>query len=148
MKSGEQIKPFSATDQSGATVTSDALLEKGPIVLFFYPKAGTSGCTAESCHFRDLGTEFTAAGATRVGISADGVDEQAAFDEQHGLGYPLLSDPDKTIAKAFGVKRVGPIYNKRATFVIDQDGTVLDVIASETKMDLHADRALEVLQAR
>lgn len=148
MKPGDQIEPFTASDQSGQTITSDALLQDGPIVLFFYPKAGTSGCTAESCHFRDLGSEFAAAGATRVGISTDGVDAQAAFDEKHGLGYPLLSDPDKKIAKAFGVKRAGPIYNKRATFVIDQDGTVLEVIASETKMDLHADRALEVLQAR
>jgi len=148
MKPGDQITPFTATDQGGQTVTSEQLLQHGPVVLFFYPKAGTSGCTAESCHFRDLGSEFSTAGATRVGISADGVDAQAAFDEKHGLGYPLLSDPDKTIAKAFGVKRVGPIYNKRATFVIDQDGTVLEVIASETKMDLHADRALEVLQAR
>lgn len=148
MKPGDHIQPFTATDQSGQAITSDELLAAGPVVLFFYPKAFTSGCTAESCHFRDLGSEFAAVGATRVGISADGVDAQAAFDEKHGLGYPLLSDPDKKIARAFGVKRIGPIVNKRATFVIDQDGTVLDVIASETKMELHADRALEVLQAR
>lgn len=147
MKPGDRIEPFSASDQSGNTVTSDELLAGGPLVLFFYPKAGTPGCTAESCHFRDLGSEFAALGATRVGISADGIKAQARFDGEHGFGFPLLSDPDRTIAKAFGVRRVGPVPNKRATFVIDSDGTVLEVIASETKMELHADRALEVLAA-
>lgn len=148
MKPGDKITPFSAQDQSGNTVSSDELLAQGPVVLFFYPKAGTSGCTAESCHFRDLAGEFAKYGAQRVGISADGVDAQAKFDEKHGFGYPLLSDKDRTIAKQFGVKRVGPVPNKRATFVIDSDGTILEVISSETKMDVHADRALEVLAAR
>lgn len=148
MKPGDRIESFSAPDQTGATVSSDELLARGPLVLFFYPKAGTSGCTAESCHFRDLAGEFERLGASCVGISADGVDAQARFDEQHGFGYPLLSDPDRSIAKAFGVKRAGPLPNRRATFVIDSDGTVLELIASETKMDLHADRALAVLAAR
>lgn len=148
MKPGEKIAPFSAADQTGATVSSDGLLARGPLVLFFYPKAGTSGCTAESCHFRDLAGEFERLGASCVGISADGVRAQARFDEAHGLGFPLLSDPDRAIAKAFGVKRAGPLPNRRATFVIDSDGTVLELIASETKMDLHADRALAVLAAR
>lgn len=148
MKSGDKITPFSAQDQSGNTVSSDELLAQGPLVLFFYPKAGTSGCTAESCHFRDLGGEFERLGAARAGISADGVEAQARFDGRHGFGYPLLSDPDRSIAKAFGVKRAGPLPNRRATFVIDGDGTVLEVISSETKMDLHADRALEVLATR
>jgi len=148
MKSGDKITPFSAQDQSGNTVSSDELLAQGPLVLFFYPKAGTPGCTAESCHFRDLGGEFEKLGARRVGISADGVSEQAKFDEKYGLGYPLLADEDRKIAKQFGVKRVGPVPNKRATFVIDSDGTVLELIASETNMDVHADRALEVLAAR
>ena len=148
MKSGDKITPFSAQDQSGNTVSSDELLAQGPLVLFFYPKAGTPGCTAESCHFRDLGGEFEKLGARRVGISADGVSEQAKFDEKYGLGYPLLADEERKIAKQFGVKRVGPVPNKRATFVIDSDGTVLELIASETNMDVHADRALEVLAAR
>lgn len=148
MKAGDKITPFSAQDQSGNTVSSDELLAQGPLVLFFYPKAGTPGCTAESCHFRDLGAEFEKLGARRVGISADGVSEQAKFDEKYGLGYPLLADEDRKIAKQFGVKRVGPVPNKRATFVIDSDGTVLDVIASETNMDVHADRALQALAAR
>ena len=108
----------------------------------------TTGCTRESCHFRDLAGEFAAIGAQRIGISADSVDKQAAFDDKHGLGFPLLSDRDKSIAKLFGVKRPGPLMNRRSTFVIDTDGTVLDVISSELNMETHADQALEVLRAR
>ena len=147
LKAGDTAPEFTAVDQKGETVTLTGLLEQGPVVLFFYPKAMTTGCTKESCHFRDLGAEFAAVGAQRVGISADGVDKQAAFDEQHGLGYPLLSDPDRRVASAFGVKRPGPIMNKRATFVIDTDRSVLAAISSELNMDLHADEALDVLRA-
>ena len=147
LKAGDTAPEFIAVDQKGETVTLSGLLEQGPVVLFFYPKAMTTGCTKESCHFRDLGAEFATVGAQRVGISADGVDKQAAFDEKHGLGYPLLSDPDRTVASAFGVKRPGPIMNKRATFVIDTDRKVLAAISSELNMDLHADEALDVLRA-
>ncbi len=147
LKAGDTAPEFTAVDQKGETVTLSGLLEQGPVVLFFYPKAMTAGCTKESCHFRDLGAEFAALGAQRVGISADAVDKQAAFDDKHGLGYPLLSDPDRRVASAFGVKRPGPIMNKRATFVIDADRSVLAAISSELNMDLHADEALDVLRA-
>jgi peroxiredoxin Q/BCP len=82
-----------------------------------------------------------------VGISADPVDRQRAFDEKNDLGFPLLSDPDKSIAKQFGVKRFGPLPSKRATFVIDQDRTVVAVISSELNMEAHADQALSALRA-
>lgn len=148
MDTGDKVPDFPATTQTGESVSFHELLKAGPVVLFFYPKAFTSGCTAESCHFRDLAGEFAEVGAQRVGISADGVDKQAEFDAKHALGYPLISDPDRTIAKIFGVKRMGPLMNKRSTFVIDTDGTVLDVISSELKMDLHADAALKLLRER
>ncbi len=147
LKAGDIAEEFTAVDQKGDKVTLTGLLADGPVVLFFYPKAMTSGCTKESCHFRDLGAEFAELGAQRVGISADKVDKQAAFDEKHGLGYPLLSDPDRVVASAFGVKRPGPIMNKRATFVIDTDRKVLAAISSELNMDMHADEALGVLRA-
>jgi peroxiredoxin Q/BCP len=83
-----------------------------------------------------------------VGISADPVDRQKAFDEKNGLGFPLLSDPDKSIARQFGVKRFGPLPSQRATFVIDTDRTVLGVIRSEMNLDSHADQALEALGNR
>jgi peroxiredoxin Q/BCP len=83
-----------------------------------------------------------------VGISADQVDRQNEFAAENSLGFPLLSDPDRSVAKQFGVKRMGPLPTKRATFVIDTDRTVLAVIASETNMNTHADEALQVLRAR
>jgi thioredoxin-dependent peroxiredoxin len=147
IQAGDRAPEFSAPDQTGTVVRLTDLLANGPVVLFFYPKAMTTGCTKESCHFRDLAGEFAAVGAQRVGISADAVDKQAKFDEKHSLGYPLLSDPDRTIAKDFGVKRPGPIMNKRATFVIGQDGVLLGTIASEVNMDKHADEALALIRA-
>lgn len=148
MQTGDTAPDFESVDHEGNTVTLAEYLTEGPVVLFFYPRAMTKGCTAESCHFRDLAGEFAEVGALRVGISADSIERQAAFAESGGLDYPLLSDTDRSIAKAFGVKRIGPVPNRRSTFVIDTDRTILDVISSETNMEVHADRALETLRRR
>lgn len=148
MRPGDTAPDFQALTQQGDTVTLSHYLANGPVVLFFYPRAMTRGCTAESCHFRDLATEFTAVGATRIGISPDPPQRQAAFADKEALDYPLLSDPDRSIARAFGVKRPGPLFNRRTTFIIDTNRTILDVIASETNMHTHADAALEVLKSR
>jgi thioredoxin-dependent peroxiredoxin len=145
---GDTAPDFDLPDQSGTPVALGSLLEEGPVVIFFYPKAMTTGCTRESCHFRDLAGEFAELGAARVGISADQVDRQAAFDAKHDLGYPLLSDPDRKVAAAYGVKRMGPIPNKRATFVVDTDRRLLAVISSEMNMEVHADEALGALRSR
>ena len=148
LQTGDRVPDFTSTDQHGNPVQFSDLLAAGPTVVFFYPKAMTTGCTKESCHFRDLDREFAAVGAQRVGISADSVEKQAQFDAKHDLGYTLLADTDKTVAKIFGVKRPGPLMSKRTTFVVDSDATVLEVVGSELNMDIHADRALEVLTAR
>lgn len=145
---GDIAPDFTLPDQTGTDRTLSAMLADGPVVLFFYPKAMTAGCTKESCHFRDLAGEFTAAGGQRVGISADKVDKQAAFDEKNSLGYPLLSDASKKVAEQFGVKRSLLPLSKRATFVIDTDRRILKAISSETNMDVHADEALQVLRDR
>ncbi len=146
IQTGETVPDFTLPDQNGTPTSLESLLASGPVVLFFYPRAMTTGCTKESCHFRDLAGEFAEVGAQRVGISTDGVDRQSAFDEKHALGYPLLSDPDRTVARLFGVKRPGPLMNKRATFVIGTDRRILAAISSETNMDVHADEALDVLR--
>src|SRR3954449_3715381 len=147
MKPGEKAPNFELLDETGTSRKLGDLLAKGPVVLFFYPAAMTPGCTKESCHFRDLKKEFADVGAQRVGISADQVDKQKQFSEKYTFDFPLLSDPEKSVAKEFGAKRgIGP--NKRTTFVIDTDGTVLDVIKSELNMEKHADLALEVLRQR
>ena len=149
MKTGDKAPDFELPDQTGTPRKLSDYLAAGPVVLFFYPAAMTPGCTKESCHFRDLNAEFGAVHAQRLGISADAVDKQHQFADKYGLDFPLLSDADRTVAKAFGVKRSPAILpNKRATFVIDPDRTVVEVIHSETRMDHHADRALEVLRSR
>jgi peroxiredoxin Q/BCP len=148
---GDIVDDFELSDQDGKPRRLTDLLSAGPVVLFFYPAAMTSGCTAESCHFRDLAAEFQAAGAQRVGISRDPVAKQRQFSDLHGFDYPLLSDPDGAVAKALGVRRkvpLGPLSNRRMTFVIDTDRRVLEVIHSEANMNAHADQALQVLERR
>jgi thioredoxin-dependent peroxiredoxin len=147
MRNGDLVPEFELPDQDGVTRTLGEFLEQGPVVVFFYPAAMTAGCTKESCHFRDLKSEFEAVGAQRVGISADPVEKQRAFSDKHSFDYPLLSDTDRKVADAFGVKRALPLFpNKRATFVIGTDRKVVEVITSEINMDKHADLALEALK--
>lgn len=149
MDVGEIVEDFSLPDEHGTPRSLAELLGAGPVVLYFYPAAMTKGCTVESCHFRDLAAEFAALGAQRVGISADGVEQQRKFSDLHGFDFPLLSDADGVVARRFGVRRsFGPLPVRRWTFVIDTDRRVLGVVKSETRMSVHADRALEVLRAR
>jgi peroxiredoxin Q/BCP len=149
VRTGDTAPDFELPDETGTDRRLSDLLAGGPVVLFFYPAAMTPGCTKESCHFRDLAGEFSELGAQRVGISADPVEKQQEFAARHSLGYPLLSDPDRTVASAFGVKRSLPLVpNRRATFVIDTDRTVLEVVKSELNMDAHADKALAALRTR
>ncbi|MFC4337492.1 peroxiredoxin [Salininema proteolyticum] len=142
---GTLVEDFSLPDQSGGVRSLSEFLAEGPVVLFFYPRAMTSGCTAESCHFRDLAGEFAEAGARVVGVSADPPARQREFDEAYSLGYPLLSDVDHVVAEALGVRRwvkLGPLSRKRVTFVIGSDWRIGRVVHSETSMREHADEAL------
>jgi thioredoxin-dependent peroxiredoxin len=149
MQRGDQAPDFELPDEDGRPRKLSELASSGPVVLFFYPAAMTYGCTKESCHFRDMKAEFDAVGAQRVGISADQVAKQKQFSEKHSFDYPLLSDPDGAVATEFGVRRgfarLSP--TKRATFVISPDLKIIEVIQSEVRMNVHADRALEVLKA-
>jgi thioredoxin-dependent peroxiredoxin len=148
LKPGDQVPDLEATLHDGSTVRLSELLEKGPVVLFFYPKAFTGGCTVEVCHFRDLAREFDELGAQRLGVSRDAVETQARFVDEHHLGFPLISDRDSRIARIFGAARIGPIPHRRRTVVIGTDHTLLGVIASETNMERHADDALDLLRKR
>lgn len=152
MDINDQVPDFELPDQTGTPRRLSALLADGPVVLFFYPAAMTGGCTKEACHFRDLGSEFTAAGVQRVGISMDSVAKQKQFGDQNSFDYPLLSDEDGAVAESFGVRRgklgarIGaPV--KRSTFAIGRDRRVVAAIKSETNMQTHADQALAALTA-
>jgi thioredoxin-dependent peroxiredoxin len=142
---GSTAPDFELPDENGDLVRLSDKVKEGPVVLFFYPAAMTGGCTREACTFRDLGQDFADAGAQRLGISADPVRRQKEFSDQHSFDYPLLSDRDREVATAYGVKRrfVTPV--RRATFVIDRDRTIRKVIASELDMQVHAHEALAAL---
>nr|BFD86486.1 hypothetical protein StreXyl84_58870 [Streptomyces sp. Xyl84] len=105
VREGDTVEDFALPDETGTTRTLTALPAEGPVVLFFCPAALTPGCTAEACHFRDLAAEFAALGARPVGISGDPVDRRREFTGRHGLGMPLLSDPEGAVRERFGVRR-------------------------------------------
>ncbi|MEV0731863.1 peroxiredoxin [Polymorphospora sp. NPDC050346] len=146
---GDLVEDFELPDETGAPRRLSALLADGPVVVFFYPAALTPGCTAESCHFRDLADEFSQVGAQLVGVSRDSVERQREFAGRYGFGYPLLSDVDGSVARMFGVRRalpLGALSTRRMTFVVGTDRRVLAAIHSEVSMTAHADRALAVLR--
>lgn len=146
MKVGEMVPEFTAVLDDGREMPFSELLEDGSAVVFFYPKAFTPGCTAESCHFRDLATEYTDLGVQRFGVSRDSVETQRRFREEHSLDFPLIADTDGSVARAFGAKRAGPLPSKRQTFVVDRDRTLLGAITSERNMDIHADQSLTIIR--
>ncbi len=147
MQKGDLAPDFKLKDQNGDERTLSTMLLSGPVVLFFYPAAMTKGCTKESCHFRDLASEFAALGSQRLGISMDSVAKQAEFTAKNDLDYPLLADVNGDVAKLYGVKRSLDLLKvKRTTFVIDQDRHIAEVINSEVSMNTHADKSLDALR--
>jgi peroxiredoxin Q/BCP len=144
---GERAPSFSLPDQDGRPVRFDDLLGKGPIVLFFYPKDMSPGCTTEACGFRDANAEFAAAGATVIGISSDPVDSHRRFVDMHRLPYTLLSDAGGRVRAQFGVRRqfLG-LVDARITFVLDRDGVVRHRFDSSLLMQRHVAEALETVQ--
>ena len=144
---GDVVSDFSLSDQYGNSQSLYRYLESGPVVLFFYPAAMTKGCTAESCHFRDLKREFESLGAQRLGISRDSIDKQRRFSDLHEFDYPLLSDVHGNVAEQFDVSRSFALLPvKRWTFIIGRDARLFGIIKSEIRMDSHADSALEQLR--
>jgi peroxiredoxin Q/BCP len=148
VQKNESAFDFTLKDQDGNERTLSKLLVDGPVVLFFYPAAMSPGCTKESCHFRDLHSEFVELGAQPIGISMDNFELQAQFAKKNDIDYPLLADVDGSVARHYGVKRsLSLLKVKRATFVINQDLTIREVIHSEISMNAHADHALAALRA-
>jgi len=147
LTTGDPAPDFSLADHTG-TVVSGADFAGRRLVVYFYPKAFTPGCTAESCDFRDRYDTFLDAGYGVVGISPDPVDRLARFHEEHTLPFPLLSDPDHTVAAAFGAwgtkKNYGREYRGliRSTFVIDPEG-IIAAAWSNVRARGHAARVLD-----
>lgn len=130
---------------TGEPATLSQLANGQRLVVFFYPKAFSGGCTAQACNFRNLSAEFQAAGAVRVGVSRDKIDTQAKFAAKNQFDFPLIADTDGTVANAFGTKRIWPIRYARHTYVLDTQLTVTHVIRDEIRMQRHATDALAAL---
>ncbi|MCC7446288.1 MAG: peroxiredoxin [Anaerolineae bacterium] len=144
---GDQAPDFTLRDQANKPVQLQSLLGKGAVVLFFYPKDFSAGCTAEACSFRDSYEAFQQAGATVVGISADSTESHQGFAQRHRLPYILLSDPNGEVAKLYGVSNVFGILRGRATYIIDQHGVVRHIFSSQLNIDKHITEALRIVQA-
>jgi peroxiredoxin Q/BCP len=133
LEPGDLAADFTLPDQHGRPV-SLANLRGRTVVLYFYPKADTPGCTAQACGIRDHRLEYEQANVVVLGVSPDPVKPIAKFDEKYGLGFPLLSDEDHSVAEAYGVWVEKSMYgrkfmgNERTTFVINPDGTIKDVL--------------------
>ncbi len=147
LKVGDKAPNFSALDEQGNTIQlSDYKGKK--LVIFFYPKASTPGCTAEACNLNDNFDRFQAQGYEILGVSADSAKRQSNFKNKYGFQYPLLADEDKSVIGAFGVwgpkKFMGKEYDgiHRATFVIDENGVIENVI-TKVKTKEHTAQILE-----
>jgi peroxiredoxin Q/BCP len=123
-KVGDMAPDFSVAASDGTTVRLKDYLGKGPIVLYFYPKDDTKGCTAEACGIRDTIGELKGLDATVLGVSFDSVDSHKAFIEKYRLPFVLLADTDKKIAEAYGVATENSKVASRVTFVINKDGKI------------------------
>jgi len=143
LKPGTRAPQFSLPTADGGLLRSAEYLGKTTVVIYFYPKDATLGCTIEACAFRDSHDEFVRAGAVVIGISADPVAAHRAFQDRHGLPFLLASDPGRETARAYGVADGLFGFAGRATFVIDSQGIVRDAFASQLRVKRHARRALE-----
>jgi thioredoxin-dependent peroxiredoxin len=146
---GDPAPDFTLPDQHGNAVSLSGLRGQ-TVVLYFYPKADTPGCTKQACGVRDHRADYEEANAVVLGVSPDPVKPIAKFDEKYGLGFPLLSDADHAVAEAYGVWVKKSMYgreymgNERTTFVIDADGKVKEIFRS-VKPDEHDELVLSTL---
>ena len=148
---GQPAPDFTLQDQDGNEVTLSG--RKGtPIVLYFYPKDDTPGCTTEACAFRDARSDYEALGVAVLGVSPDGVGSHAKFARKHGLSFPLLADPGAAICRFYGVWKEKSIYGRtfmgveRTTVLIDAEGVVRKVYP-RVKVPGHSDAILGELKA-
>lgn len=133
--------------EQGAKVQLSRYLGQKTVVLYFYPKDETAGCTAEACSFRDAYEDFKEAGAEVIGVSSDDEASHAKFKANHRLPFVLLSDPGGAGAKAFGVKKTFGLIAGRVTFVIDRDGVVRHRFDSQVRVKEHVSQALALVRS-
>jgi peroxiredoxin Q/BCP len=143
---GDQAPDFTLPTQSGTEVTLSEFRDKKTVVLFFYPKDETAGCTAEVCSFRDNYEVFTEAGAEVIGISSDSVSSHERFAGRYALPFTLVSDEGGEVRKRYGVPSKLGILPGRVTYVIDRSGVVRHVFNSMVNINGHVKGALKIVQ--
>ncbi|HTQ41636.1 MAG TPA: peroxiredoxin [Polyangiaceae bacterium] len=142
---GEKAPGFTLPSASGP-VSLDSLVGARALVLFFYPKDESPGCTREACSFRDQYDAFVEAGADVVGISPDSLESHAHFSAKHALRVKLLSDTGGKVAALYGVSKTLGLFPGRATFVIDRQGVVRHVFVSQVQFWRHTSEALDAIR--
>jgi peroxiredoxin Q/BCP len=134
---GDRAPDFTLPDHDGRPVRLADLLSRGPLILYFYPADFTPGCTAEACSIRDLHQELHAAGLRVVGVSPQDSATHARFRQKHDLPFVLLADTDKRVIKQYGVDGPIGLGVRRATFLIDPDGKIVDCVLADLRIARH-----------
>lgn len=137
LQAGSKAPEFVLADQDGKDISLTDLLNEGPLILYFYPADFTPGCTKEACSIRDLHFDIQAVGLTVVGISPQSSSSHQRFREQNKLPFRLLSDTQKDVIKMYDVNGPLGIGVRRATFLINQDRTIEDVVLADLFIDQH-----------
>jgi peroxiredoxin Q/BCP len=147
IKIGSIIPTFTLPDQNGNLFDINSVLGKKNLVIYFYPKDDSPGCTAQACSFRDQFDVFTEADALIIGISGQSVESHKAFALKYRLSFTLLSDEDNKVRKLFGVKaNIMGLVPGRVTYVADKTGKVIYIFNSQADATKHVDEALRILK--
>ncbi|MDP3275205.1 MAG: peroxiredoxin [Deltaproteobacteria bacterium] len=144
---GDRAPEFSLKDANGKTVKLADFRDKSAVVLYFYPKDDTPGCTAESCMFRDMYEDFVTAGAEVIGVSSDDAASHRSFAEKHQLPFTLLADTSAQTQKDYGVRSVFGLVPGRVTYVIDRHGVIRHVFSSMFNATQHVTEAIQIIKS-
>lgn len=146
LRAGDPMPAFALPDHDGRLVESGEILGRGPIVIFFYPRDDTRGCTAQACGFRDAYEDFAEAGAEVFGISRDGGSRHRDFRGRHDLPFRLLTDEGGEVAERFGVPKTLGLLPGRSTFIFDARGALRHAFHSQFQPTRHVDEARRVVE--
>jgi len=145
-KVGDTAPDFTLKNQDNEFVSLSDYKGNSNVVLFFYPKDFSPGCTSQACHFRDNYEDFTDLGTVVIGVSGDSVESHKKFLDEYLFPFTLLSDKGDVVRKLYGAKKGFGLLPGRYTFIIDKNGVIQHIFTSETNMKKHTDESLRILR--